>query len=112
MVDSARPVDVVLNEMERIRQKDRKEKLTQQNSNLESRGNVTVTTTKAVQKRKGRGKKVRKRQVVKWRFMHDARIPRIMTKDAYLKTIRPNNWDFSSDDDELERKLSQGMVRK
>lgn len=96
--------------MERIRQKDRNEKLTQRNSNLDNRGHVTATTKATQKRKKGRGKKVSTRKVVKWQFINDTKIPRIIPIDAYLKTIR-DNWDFSSDDDELERKLNQGTVR-
>ena len=99
--------------MERIRQKDRKEKLNQRDIDLdeiEVRGSVS----KNLEKRKKSGKNATKRPVVKWKFLHDAKIPRIMTMDAYLKTLptaSKTNWDFSSDDSQLERNLDQDGVR-
>ena len=99
----ARPVDVVLGEMESIRQKDRIEKLDQGIENCEE---VTQKYT-GWDKKKGRGKNGLKRPVVRWKFVHDAKIPRIMTMETYLKTIdivSRHEWDFSSDES-LERLL-------
>ena len=103
-VTEARPVDVVLGEMESIRQKERIEKLDQGIENCEE---VTQKYTVCWDKKKGRGKNGLKRPVVRWKFVHDAKIPRIMTMDTYLKTIdivSRHEWDFSSDES-LERVL-------
>jgi hypothetical protein len=105
---NARPVNVVLNEMEIIRQKDREEKLNRR-ERLFNKTDDQFTTSTSSEKQKGRGKNVHKRRVVKWKFLHDAKIPRILTKEAYLKTLpamSTNHWDFSSDES-LERNLNQ-----
>ena len=77
--------------MESLTQKDHKE--------------PSTSTTKNIQKRKTREKRIRKRPVIKIRFVHDTTAPRIMAMDEYLKASRTNSWDFSSDDEELEKKL-------
>ena len=112
----ARPVDIVLDEMERIRQKDRTEKALDQHSPTSPSyrlHSTDITSTAGQRKRVRSGKRLTKqRPVVEWRFIHDGRIPRILTMDAYLRKLQSENkWNFSSDDDELENKLSRGMVR-
>lgn len=104
---TARPVNVVLNEMEKIRQKDR-----QQKSKLNS-NSFDLTQ----EKKRGRPRKIlRTQKVVKWKFMHDAKIPRIMDMESYLKnaktqpvTTSSNQWNFSSDES-LDRHLDEEEV--
>ena len=112
----ARPVDIVLNEMERIRQKDRTEKALDQHSPTSPSyrlHSTDIVSTAGQRNRVRSGKRLTKqRPVVEWRFIHDGRIPRILTMDAYLRKLQSENkWNFSSDDDELENKLSRRMVR-
>ena len=112
---NARPVDVVLNEMELIRKKDREEKLNRRERQFNN-SEDQITTSTGSEKQKGKGKNIHKRRVVKWKFLHDAKIPRILTKEAYLKTLpamSTSRWDFSSDESlEINLKEEQGVRLK
>ena len=108
---TARPVNVVLNEMEKVRQKDKSQKLNPNRSSFNLNHD----------KKKGRPKIFRQHQVVKWKFIHDAKIPRIMDMENYLKTTKPqpianssSQWNFAgnfSSDDSLDRILKPEEVR-
>ena len=104
---AARPVNVVLNEMERVPQNHQSEKLSQY-------PNLSDLTH---EKRKGKLKSFGTQQVVKWQFMHDAKIPRIIDMESYLKNTKAPTavatsnpqWNFSSDES-LDRHLNQNEV--
>ena len=99
--------------MEMIRQKDRKEKLDRRERQYNKTDNK-VTVPKVSEKQKGKGKTMHKRRIVRWKFLHDAKIPRILTKEAYLKMLPPSlntHWDFSSDES-LDRSLNPAVSMK
>ena len=106
-----RPVNVVLNEMEKVRQKNRPQKSNPYRNSFDL----------SHEKKRGRPKKFRPHQVVKWKFIHDAKIPRIMDMENYRKTTKPQpiansstQWNFAgsfSSDESLDRILKPEEVR-
>ena len=102
-----RPVNVVLNEMEKVRKKDRLQK-TKPNSN---------SNDLTHEKKRGRPPKIlRPQKIVKWKFMHDGKIPRMMDMESYRKNnkklpVPPSSsqWNFSSDES-LDRNLDEEEV--
>ena len=93
--------------MEKVRKKDRLQK-TKPNSN---------SNDLTHEKKRGRPPKILKPQkIVKWKFMHDGKIPRMMDMESYLKNIKKqpvatssNQWNFSSDES-LDRNLDEEEV--
>ena len=93
--------------MENVRKKDRLQK-TKQNKNP---NDLTHD------KKRGRPPKIlRPQKIVKWKFMHDGKIPRMMDMESYLKNIKKqpiptssSQWNFSSDES-LDRNLDEEEV--
>ena len=93
--------------MEKVRKKDRLQK-TKPNSN---------SNDLTHEKKRGRPPKIlRPQKIVKWKFMHDGKIPRMMDMESYLKNIKKqpiptssHQWNFSSDES-LDRNLDEEEV--
>ena len=93
--------------MEKVRKKDRLQK-TKPNNN---------SNDLTHEKKRGRPPKIlRPQKIVKWKFMHDGKIPRMMDMESYLKNIKKqpvptssSQWNFSSDES-LDRNLDEEEV--
>ena len=94
--------------MEKVRKKDRLQK-TKPNNN---------SNDLTHEKKRGRPPKILKPQkIVKWKFMHDGKIPRMMDMESYRKNIKKqpvptssSQWNFSSDES-LDRNLDEEEVQ-